>query len=297
MRLICSMLLLAAAVSGQSSAIAGESGSIELVRFESAPQPLGDLQQKQARARGEEPRPIPGDMIQGYLARPEGDGPFPAVVYLHGCSGLSATFKADPTKNERVSQLVEWGYVVLVVDSFSTRGVKEACTPASYSNSSILTRELDAFGALQFLSHLTYVDRNRVAMLGFSMGGWTALAAGSKRSFELFQNPEQLNFKAAVAFYPACSPVDGVMEVPTLILTGASDDWSPAKDCERMMRRRDGAGAPVDLVIYPNAYHAFDLSVLQPGRSYFGHWVEYNAEADRKAWAATRAFLTRQLRP
>jgi dienelactone hydrolase len=236
-------------------------------------------------------------MIQGYLARPEGNGPFPAVAYLHGCNGLSATFKADPIKNEWVSQLVEWGYVVLVVDSFSTRGVKETCDPASYSNSNVLTRELDAFGALGFLSHLTYVDRNRVAMLGFSMGGGTALAAGSKRSFELFENPERLKFKAAVVFYPACTLVDGVMEIPTLVLTGASDDWNPAQDCERMMQRRGGAGAPVDLVIYPSAYHAFDVSILQPGRSYFGHWLEYNAEADRKARAATQAFLTRQLQP
>jgi dienelactone hydrolase len=145
---------------------------------------------------------------------------------------------------------------------------------------------------------LRHVDRVAHYPVRFvSMGGWTALAAGSKRSFELFENPEQLKFKAAVALYPACSPVDGVMETPTLILTGASDDWIPAKDCERMMKRRDGAGAPVDLVIYPGAYHAFDISILQPGRSYFGHWLEYSAEADQNARAAMRAFLARRLQP
>ncbi len=46
------------------------------------------------------------------------------------------------------------------------------------------------------------------------------------------------------------------MDMATLILIGASDDWTPAKDCQRMMDRRANAGAPVDLVIYPGAYHA-----------------------------------------
>ncbi len=270
--------------------------TIEVVRFESAPQPLSDLQQKQARERGEDPKPIRGDMIEGYRAKPEGNGPFPAVVHLHGCGGLGPAFKADPANDRWVSQLVEWGYVVLVVDSFSTRGVREACTPASFfafSKSPVLTRELDAFGALGFLSHLAYVDGSRVAMLGFSMGGWTTLGAAGARSFDLFVNPDGLKFKAAVAFYPVCSVIDGIMDIPTLVLIGAIDDWTPAKDCERMMDRR--AGAPVDLVIYPGAYHGFDAPILQPGLMIFGHWLAYNAEADRKARAATREFLARQL--
>jgi dienelactone hydrolase len=273
---------------------------IERVQFESAPQPLGDLQQKQARERGEQPKPIRGDTIEGYLAKPEGDGPFPAIVHLHGCGGLGPAFKADPAGDRWISQLVGWGYVVLVVDSFSSRHVREACTPASFfafSQSPILTRVLDAFGGLQYLSHLPYVDRNRVAMLGFSMGGWTVLTAATARQAEVFDNPDGLKFKAAIAFYPVCAVIDGIMAMPTLILIGSSDDWTPARDCERMMDRRAGAGAPVDLVIYPNAYHAFDAPILQPGLMLFGHWLAYNAEADAKARAATREFLAAQLRP
>jgi dienelactone hydrolase len=279
-------------------AAATPSCAVELVKFESAPQPLGDLQQKQARQRGEEPKPIPGDMIEGYLAKPDGDGPFPAVIMLHGCGGLGAAFKADPANNKWMSQLVGWGYVVLAADSFTSRGVREACTPASYYSlkGGILTRELDAFGALRFLSKFAYVDRTRVAMLGFSMGGWTTLAAASVRSFDLFDNPDKLAFKAAVAFYPVCSVIDGIMQIPTLILTGESDDWTLASECERMMKRRAGAGAPVELVIYPGAHHAFDAPALQPGLVIFGHRLEYNAEADGKSREATRAFLAQQLR-
>ncbi|MGZ6023336.1 MAG: dienelactone hydrolase family protein [Rhizomicrobium sp.] len=294
------LTMFAAMLGASSTAAENAARAIEVVRFESAPQPLGDLQQKQARERGEEPKPIRGDGIQGYLAKPEGDGPFPAVVHLHGCAGPGPAFKAAPANDRWVSQLVEWGYVVLVVDSFSTRNVREACTPASFfafSKSPILTRVLDAFGGLLFLSHLPYVDRNRVAMLGFSMGGWTALDAASARPTELFDNPDGLKFKATVAFYPLCTVESGIMNMPTLILMGASDDWTLPKDCERMMDRRAGAGAPVDLVIYPGAHHGFDAPILQPGIVIFGHRLEYNAEADGKARAATREFLARQLYP
>jgi dienelactone hydrolase len=231
------VLTLLAAIPGASSAAAQQSAlKVERVRFESAPQPLGNLQQKQARERGEQPKPIRGDMLEGYLARPEGEGPFPAIVQLHGCAGLGAPFKANPAGSRWIGQLVEWGYVVLVVDSFSTRNVREACTPASFfafSTFLILTRALDAFGGLQYLSHLPYVDRSRVAMLGFSMGGWTALTAASERPTELFDNPDGLKFKAAVAFYPICTFTEGIMAVPTLILIGASDDWSSARSASR----------------------------------------------------------------
>jgi dienelactone hydrolase len=282
---------------GTSSAVAG-SVTVDHVRFESAAMPIGPLQQKQARERGEELKPAPGDLIDGYLARPEGTGPFPAVVHLHGCAGLGPPFKAHPGGSEWVTQLVSWGYVVLVVDSFTTRNVSEACTQNSYFafKGGIETRELDAFGALRYLSRLGYVDSSRVAMLGFSMGGWTVLASGSPQASDLFDNPDRLAFKAAIAFYPLCTFVPGIMTIPTLILTGASDDWTIAKDCQAMMERRAGAGAPVDLVIYPGAYHAFDASILQPGLVLFGHRLEYNAEAATKATAATREFLARQLR-
>ena len=68
---------------------------------------------------------IPGERIQGYLARPEGAGPFPAVIGLHGCGGM-----LDRTKRKLADDLVSWGYVVLLVDSFATRGIDHACTVA-----------------------------------------------------------------------------------------------------------------------------------------------------------------------
>jgi len=82
---------------------------------------------------------ILGDHIQGYLAKPEGAGPFPAVIGLHGCAGMPDTRKRKP-----VDELVGWGYVVLL-DSFATRGIQHACTGGFPLIADM--RRSDAYGA------------------------------------------------------------------------------------------------------------------------------------------------------
>jgi dipeptidyl aminopeptidase/acylaminoacyl peptidase len=115
---------------------------------------------------------ILGDRIPGYLAKPEGAGPFPAVIGLHGCAGSPAR------KRKLVDELVGRGYVVLLVDSFATRGIEHACTSDPTFRpqfGGVLDipgeRTSDAYGALAFLARQTFVDPQRVAAVGFSQGG------------------------------------------------------------------------------------------------------------------------------
>jgi dienelactone hydrolase len=80
--------------------------------------------------------------------------------------------------------------------------------------------------------------------------------------------------------------------IPTLILVGELDDWTPASDCERALAHWGIAGVPVQLVTYRGAHHAFDVEIFQPGRMMFGHWTEYNAKAAEDARRRIYAFLT-----
>src|SRR5258707_8115069 len=98
---------------------------------------------------------IRGDRIQGDLAKPDGAGPFPAVIGLHGCAGMH-----DTTKQRLADELVAWGYVVLLVDSYATRGIDQACTSGGPAN--FFGRRPDAYGALVFLARQTFVDPHRV---------------------------------------------------------------------------------------------------------------------------------------
>jgi dienelactone hydrolase len=114
-------------------------------------------------------RSIAGDPIQAYLARPEGAGPFPAVIALHGCAGMH-----DTTRQRLADRLVAWGYVVLLVDSYATRGIEHACTSSQLAT--FLKRSPDAYGALLFLAQQNFVDPLRVGVVGFSAGARLTLS-------------------------------------------------------------------------------------------------------------------------
>jgi dienelactone hydrolase len=231
---------------------------------------------------------IAGDRIQGYLAKPEGAGPFPAVIGLHGCAGMSGT-----TKQKLVGELVGWGYVVLLVDSLATRGIDHDC----FKGILAIARISDALGALAFLAGQTFVDPQRVAAVGFSKGGWTALLVSeSNDSFRLFVRPGNLKFRAAVAFNPPCRDAGARPLIPTLILIGTLDQWTPAAGCSEKIDAWGFDGMPIDLVVYPGVHHGFYYPELQPGRAMLGRWLEYNEEAATDASRRMREFLNGHLR-
>jgi dienelactone hydrolase len=91
-----------------------------------------------------------------------------------------------------VDELVAWSYVVLLVDSYATRRIDHACTTGAFAM--FFRRRPDAY--LVFLAHQTFVDPHRVAAVGFSAGGWVTLSVAEPNSFELFDLPSNLRFRA-----------------------------------------------------------------------------------------------------
>lgn len=224
--------------------------------------------------------------LQAYLRQPDSAVPLPAVVLLHGCNG---NFKRlDERWGKRVAG---WGYVTLAVDSFGPRGIDNTC-----AGGAPVDMAFDAYRALTYLTQQPFVDSNRVVLLGFSQGGWLTLTSLERGVIEQTAHHK---FRAGIAFYPPCKGFKGNMTVPTLILIGASDDWTPAEECSDMVEGRDGfgisrekgVGVPAKLVIYPGAYHAFDVPTLQLPRSYLGHHLEYNEAAATQSIEAVRDFL------
>ena len=74
--------------------------------------------------------------FSSWLAKPEGDGPFPAVVLMHGCSGTGKNTSHQTVwrgLNRHARLLNENGYVTLIVDSFGARRITDGCqTGAKY---------------------------------------------------------------------------------------------------------------------------------------------------------------------
>jgi dienelactone hydrolase len=156
-------------------------------------------------------------------------------------------------------------------------------------------RLADAFGALTYLAKRIFVDPKRIGVVGFSEGASTALQLASAHSFDLFELPDHPTTKAVVAFYPACDSASDEMDGPTLILIGELDEWTRAKECEYLMERLGGKGAPMKLVISPGAHHAFFDPTLEEGVRYYGYWLQYNAAASEHAINEMRDFLATEL--
>jgi dienelactone hydrolase len=271
------ILIFAAFVSTAFSVMAPSARSAELVKFDSAP-----ARPYAAANSGPDASGFP---IQGYLTKPAGDGPFPAVVLLHSCNGASAT------RRSRADIVANWGYVALFVDDFTTRGIKETCTTGFGEGVA------DALGALRFLSTLPYVDTKRIAIVGFSQGAMTALRIASGRINGAFEIPDNLRFRAAAAFYPFCHYPNDRLTVPTLILTGERDDWTPPASCENLAQKQTREGTDIKLVVYPGAFHAFDNPGLAEGKWLFGHWLKYDPDAADRSAAELRSFLESKLTP
>src|SRR5262249_37316541 len=70
-----------------------------------------------------------------------------------------------------------------------------------------------------------------------------------------------------------------------------ADDLNRAEACQEMTSLPHPDGAEIELVVYPRAYHAFDVDWFQPGRDVRGHWFEYNAAATDDARDRMRSFL------
>jgi dienelactone hydrolase len=224
--------------------------------------------------------------LQGYLREPASAGPSPAVVLLHSCKGNWK--RLDERWGRRIAG---WGYVTLTVDSFGPRGIDNTCT-----SSAPLDMAFDAYRALDYLARQSFVDAGRVAVLGFSQGGWLALTSVERGVVE---RSSRHKFRAAIAFYPPCLDFKDNMTLPTLIMVGELDDWAPAQECRDMVAGRDswgisrqkGLGVPVKLIVYPGAYHAFDVPSLKKPVMYLGHRLEYNQSATDQAAETLHRFL------
>ena len=199
---------------------------------------------------------------------PSGPGPHPAVVMLHGCGGAYAK---DGRLNARHRMWGEYlashGYLALMLDSFTSRGVKELCTQRMAERTlRPAERAGDAFAALAWLAKRPDVDARRIGLLGWSHGGSTVLETVDQVP------PAEPRFSAAIAFYPGCTPKarEGARfhpRAPLLMLVGEADDWTPPEPCKQLAAKAKGHGESVEIVSYPDTYHDFDNPALKAPRT------------------------------
>jgi len=229
--------------------------------------------------------------LNGELFTPNGAGPHPAVILLHGCNGVS------PNVQSWALWLQGQGYAALVLDSFSARGIQTLCGYPQPLMGDV--RAHDVYAAAARLETLGTVDGKRLATMGFSHGGWTIVEA-----WRLTDRYPAMKLRALIALYPGCTrglpPADAP---PLLMLLGGLDDWTPPEPCVRLADAARKAGRTVIDVVYKDARHAFDAAAIrgvvtvQVARAGKGATIQYNPRAHNDAEKQVKQFLQQYLRP
>ena len=207
-------------------------------------------------------RPRPAATAQGELVLPANlpaDVKLPAVVLVHGSGGIY------PEQISFWARLLnEQGIAAFVIDVFGPRGVKSTADDQSLVPFAADTA--DAFAALGLLASHPRIDPKRIAVMGFSRGGITAVRSGVVRIIN-GAAPAGLRFAAHVALYSggctgavAVTPKAGVFSPePMLFVHGDADDYAYMSDCQSYARRIAEAGTPTEFVVLAGARHKFDL--------------------------------------
>lgn len=232
--------------------------------------------------------------LKGELFRPQGNGPFPAVVLMHGCGGWQPA--ARFALRQHAQRLSQGGYVVLNLDSFGPRGLSgnRMCPNNTLLQRALDYRTSDAFDALRYLQSLDFVDPQNVFLMGQSNGGSVAIKA-AQASEHRRRAGDIPGFRGAVAYYPWCGGFGRVsLGAPLLVFAGGRDDWVSADECRRMSAR----GAELDVIVYPDAAHSFDLQVMQ--HRFHGYLIGHHPAAANDSSARMLSFfdgnLTEELR-
>ncbi|MDX1467750.1 MAG: dienelactone hydrolase family protein [Acidimicrobiia bacterium] len=194
--------------------------------------------------------------IAGHLTVPATDRPVPAVVIAHGCGGLGGA------EWGWVDVLAEAGVAAFLVDSFGARGITNICGGTETIN--VASPIVDVYRAAEALDAHPYVDGSRLAVMGFSFGGRTAIWAEFARFQEAYEGHP---FVGYIAFYPSTCFIEledegEVVGGPLRIFHGTADDYTPIDQCHRMVDRMSALGVDAEINEYPGAPHSFDNVML-----------------------------------
>jgi len=217
-----------------------------------------------------------GDEASGFLATPEGKGPFPAVVVIQEWWGMNDWVK------DQARALAKGGYVALAVDLYRGKATDKQEEAHQLMMGLPEERALaDLKAGVDFLAARKDVKTDAIGSIGWCMGG--------KYSFRLAVDEPRL---AAVVGYYGMPPQDEAaiakIKAPVLGNFGAEDKGPSPDQARAFEAAMKKAGKPIDIKIYEGAGHAF-ANVNNP-------WKGYREEAAQDAWSRTVAFFDANLK-
>jgi carboxymethylenebutenolidase len=199
---------------------------------------------------------------------PKEPGRYPVVVLLHGVGGIGPPGTGSPLR-EQARRLARQGFVALIPHYFDRTGAK-------LNNARRNARYYDVWmetvsDAVTYAGRLPQVDRRRVGLLGFSLGGSVALS-------NAMVDPR---VSAVVEYFGSLvgePPLQLPTMPPTLILHGDADRTIPLREAEKLSALFKEWQVRFEIKIYPGAGHGF------------------RGDDEKDAWKRTLDFLDKHLK-
>ena len=241
--------------------------------------------------------------IPAQLRVPIREGNIPAVVVVHGTSGL------DSRGGYHAQALNDAGIATLELDMWSPRGLSGGAGPNGRPESVPETLP-DAYGALLYLAAYPGIDPQRIGITGFSWGGVVSMLTATRPYSALYMGANPLRFAAHAPFYPVCwgyNKIPGyefseLTGAPVFIQSGECDAYDEPGSCTELVNGLpEPARRRVTVTMYPDATHAFNrLEPTQTVTDPFAHCgkggeVKFEAHPDAAARSrqATVEFFAR----
>ena len=210
--------------------------------------------------------------LEGYLARPDGEGLFPGIVVIHEAYGLNENMK-DITR-----RFADQGYVALAVDLFAGRN-RAICMFRFMSN--LLLNSLqnntitDLKASLTFLSEQPDVDNARLGAVGYCLGGSFAIAWACTDD----------RLKAIAPYYAGNPrPLEAVARLCPVVGSYPDHDFT-TKQGQKLDIELEQYQVPHDIKIYSGAKHSFFNDTSR----------SYNESAAQNSWERVLAFFGEHL--
>ena len=183
---------------------------------------------------------------------------------------------------EYMQMYQESGFATFELNSFKSRDISS--TVGSQVEVTTAAIILDAYSAFAELANHPHIDKNKVSITGWSLGGAVALFSGWKPVMKAITN--NLKFASHLAFYPPCFfdlENTEFTDSPIHILIGELDNWTPAEPCINFVKKIS-KNSNVKLTVYPDSHHSFDsqepIEYNEKGYSFKNCLFKLNSEGD-----------------
>ncbi|HEY5638611.1 MAG TPA: dienelactone hydrolase family protein [Dehalococcoidia bacterium] len=186
-----------------------------------------------------------GSNASGYLARPAGEGPFPAVIVIQEWWGLNDNIK------DIAERFAREGFAAFAPDLYHGEVTSEPDEAQKLMMQLDMPRaSQELVKAAEYLSQQPYIAGRGIGATGFCMGGGLALTLATDTPL----------IKAAAPFYGVNpQPIDRLQDLqgPVLAIYAEHDDWASAAVREELESAMAQYGKKLEVQVYPGTEHAF----------------------------------------